>query len=118
MRLVPYPEFIAGAFAESIISAIQTTLLCDMLGANMVLLLRKEIDLLKLRRRHLTEQIALRYEGLRNNIVVWETTVELGLKVVLYLALSCLWWTCGVWIEVFLSNIGEASRLDDRTDAL
>jgi hypothetical protein len=113
MRLVPYPEFIAGAFAESIISAIQTTLLCDMLGANMVLWLRKEIDFLKLRRRHVAEQFSLRYEGLKNGVVVWETTVNLGIKAAQYTVLTVLWWLFGALADLCLSRIDETSRLGD-----
>jgi hypothetical protein len=79
----------------------------------MVLWLRKEIDFLKLRRRHMAEQFSLRYEGLKNGVVVWETTANLCIKAALYTVLTVFWWLFGALADLCLSRIGEASRLDD-----
>ena len=84
-----------------------------MLGAKMLIWLRKKTDILKLRRRHLAQQIALRYQGLNNGVVIWETTVELVFKVALYVALTGLWWTWGCFVDMYLSSLGEESRLYD-----
>jgi hypothetical protein len=84
-----------------------------MLRSKMTLWLRREIDLLKLRRRHLSEKIALRYKGLRYGTAIWETTIELGLKLVSYVCLTCLWWLLGIWVDMYLSSIGVETRWDD-----
>ena len=84
-----------------------------MLGAKMLLRMRKEIDKLKLRRRHLAQQIVLRYQGLNHGVVIWETTLELVFKVALYVALTGLWWTWGCFVDMYLSSLGEESRLYD-----
>lgn len=62
------------------------------LAARLSLWTKHRLEMLRLRRRQLGEQISLRYAGLRDGIIIWETTVELGLKALLYLVCKCLVW--------------------------
>ena len=65
----------------------------------MTLWLSKELDLMKLRRRQLGEQIGLRYQGLNRGVLLWETTIELGFKLFLYAILTAVWCPLGALVE-------------------
>jgi hypothetical protein len=84
--------FIILAVVSAWLLTEQGSFLANYLIAIRILRLRFKmmLDLLKLKERHLWEDIALRQAGCQNGIWIWETTIGLARKTVAYLCVRFL----------------------------